>query len=520
MAFPKFQTKEVLNKVLNSGEDALNVNLSTATVTVDSEFPDAAAITDAFANPTTTSSMSMLMGWNSATWDRVIVKTATSDSDPDLDGLNLLGTHALLSARKDASTTVGLTAADGTHNALHVAITDGSNALVMQAAAGETEDEDTNAITSVSTIYGYDSEGSSNSKLRAAQVVIDNGAASATPNVLLTGAHYKASLDTYADNDASPLHVNSKGSLLTNLHDGTTAAGIDGTTGGLKVDLYGEGGATISASNPVFTELTDGSAAISTSNPLSVNITDGTNALVMQADADETEDERINAITSISTVYGFDSEGSTGAKLRAVQVAVDNAGLSATPNVLVSGGIYKAALDTYADNDASPLHFDASGRLLISGDATLGTTTYSETSTKGITVGAVRNDTLATLANTDNEIAPLQVNAAGALYTADATGEAGSILCNGTDAVAATISNTCFIAIQFLEDTVFHDTDGLVATDATIYPDDNGTGAGISSGGGGAVTDDQVFPQGMTIFGRWSGFKLASGAVIGYIGYI
>ena len=242
----------------------------------------------------------------------------------------------------------------------------------------------------------------------------------------------------------------------------------------------------------------------------------------MQAAAGETEDEDTNAITSVSTVYGFDSEGSSNSKLRALQVAADNAGLSATPNVLVSGGIYKAALDTYADNDASPLHFDASGRLLISGDATLGTTTYSETSTKGITVGAVRNDTLATLANTDNEIAPLQVNAAGALYTADATGEAGSILVTGTAAVVASISNTCFVAIQFLEDTIFDSgTQGLVATDDTLYPDDNGTGAGISSGGGGANSDGVTFPQGMTIFGRWSGFKLTStGAVIAYIGYI
>ena len=48
--------------------------------------------------------------------------------------------------------------------------------------------------------------------------------------------------------------------------------------------------------------------------------------------------------------------------------------------------------------------------------STLGTTTYTETTTKGNIIGVVRNDTLAALANTDNEIAPLQVNATGALY--------------------------------------------------------------------------------------------------------
>ena len=48
---------------------------------------------------------------------------------------------------------------------------------------------------------------------------------------------------------------------------------------------------------------------------------------------------------------------------------------------------------------------------------------------------------------------------------------------------------------------------------------DRYTGTDID-GDGGAVADSVTFPQGMTIFGRWSGFKLASGKVIGYIGYV
>lgn len=55
--------------------------------------------------------------------------------------------------------------------------------------------------------------------------------------------------------------------------------------------------------------------------------------------------------------------------------------------------------------------------------ATLGTTTYAEGTTKGPVVGAVRNDDKATLANTDNEIAPLQVDSEGALYTNAAAAE-------------------------------------------------------------------------------------------------
>lgn len=46
----------------------------------------------------------------------------------------------------------------------------------------------------------------------------------------------------------------------------------------------------------------------------------------------------------------------------------------------------------------------------------LGTDTYLEATTKGNIMGAVRNDSLAALADTDNEFAPLQVDASGALY--------------------------------------------------------------------------------------------------------
>lgn len=55
--------------------------------------------------------------------------------------------------------------------------------------------------------------------------------------------------------------------------------------------------------------------------------------------------------------------------------------------------------------------------------AVLGTATYTEATTKGNVIGAVRNDDLATLADTDNEIAPLQVDSQGALYVNDAAAE-------------------------------------------------------------------------------------------------
>ena len=97
-----------------------------------------------------------------------------------------------------------------------------------------------------------------------------------------------------------------------------------------------------------------------------------------------------------------------------------------------------------------------------------------------------------------------------------ALGQAGAIFVTGTTAV--TTLKGVFVAIQFIEDTVFASgSGGLVAETEQLYPDDAGTGTAIDANGGAAI-DGETFPQGMTIFGRWDGFTLASGACIAYVG--
>jgi hypothetical protein len=95
-------------------------------------------------------------------------------------------------------------------------------------------------------------------------------------------------------------------------------------------------------------------------------------------------------------------------------------------------------------------------------------------------------------------------------------GQTGSIFVNGTSAISSDVSKP-FIAITFLEDTVFSTAStGLVAADSGLYPDDAGTSSDISSNG--AAVGSEVFPKGVTIYGRWRGFHLASGLVIAYVG--
>ena len=99
-----------------------------------------------------------------------------------------------------------------------------------------------------------------------------------------------------------------------------------------------------------------------------------------------------------------------------------------------------------------------------------------------------------------------------------ALGQAGSILVTGTTAVTCGAGSGVFCAIQFIEDTVFASgSGGLIAETEQLFPDDTGTGTLIDSNGGAAI-DGVTFPQGMTIFGRFEGFTLSSGKVIGYVG--
>ena len=84
-----------------------------------------------------------------------------------------------------------------------------------------------------------------------------------------------------------------------------------------------------------------------------------------------------------------------------------------------------------------------------------------------------------------------------------ALGQAGCLFEDGTDA----ITGKKIIGIQFLEDTTF----------TTLTPESSSY-IGTSGGNGDAIDSSNTFPQGVTVFGRWTGFTLASGSVIAYLG--
>ena len=95
-------------------------------------------------------------------------------------------------------------------------------------------------------------------------------------------------------------------------------------------------------------------------------------------------------------------------------------------------------------------------------------------------------------------------------------GLVGSIYNGGTETVTCALEGKNFVAITFVTDSVFNSTSGLVATDDAMYINTQSGATDIDSDGD--VVDSVTFPAGMTIYGKWTQFILASGSVIAYIG--
>jgi len=104
-------------------------------------------------------------------------------------------------------------------------------------------------------------------------------------------------------------------------------------------------------------------------------------------------------------------------------------------------------------------------------------------------------------------------------------GQVGSIFLDASGA-ASPPTGLAFIAITFLEDTTIDSSGGLVAEDQNQYANtqaaahDESDGSETSTQGSGGLQIDvsNTFPQGATIFGRWTEIDITTGMLIAYIG--
>ena len=114
-----------------------------------------------------------------------------------------------------------------------------------------------------------------------------------------------------------------------------------------------------------------------------------------------------------NTDYGQNLGGGTESGVLRVTIANDTTGILSIND---GGGTLTVDNDgifvTQIDGDAL-----TSLQLIDDPIYTLGTDTYTEATSKANLIGAVRNDAKEPLANTDNEISPLQTDQDGSLYT-------------------------------------------------------------------------------------------------------
>lgn len=90
-------------------------------------------------------------------------------------------------------------------------------------------------------------------------------------------------------------------------------------------------------------------------------------------------------------------------------------------------------------------------------------------------------------------------------------GQFGSIYLKTASTTITPPTNKLITAITMLEETQFAD---LEAKDSAQSFNSDAGGAGSN----GETLGNQVFPRGVTIYGKWKSLSLTSGSVIAYVG--
>ena len=312
------------------------------------------------------------------------------------------------------------------------------------------------------------------------------------------------------DGDYVPFQMNSDGALYVEISSGGSADAAHVDDAGFTLGTH-SGMMMMGFAGTQSVDAND-AGAIAMETDGSIHIHDGGNTITVDgtvtANLGTTDNAVLDAIAASLAL--LDNSIQSGNELQVDIVASLPAGSAAIGKLAANSGVDIGDVDVTslpASTNTIEVVGDVAENENASGNPVLIGGRYDASGTND---GGLR-----TLGTTD--VGALALDPKGVLLTKDFTGQAGSILVTGTGAIAAGYGK--FIAIQFIEDTVFSSSaSGLSGTDLQRWPDDTGVGSDISSNG--AAIDGVTFPQGMTIFGRWDGFTLASGKVIAYIGYV
>ena len=319
--------------------------------------------------------------------------TAETDASPNLDARLLLGTHALLSARKDASTTVGLTCEDSTHNALHVAISDGgeiaavtSNRLLIDGSGV------TQPISGTVTANLSSTDNTVLDNIQTAVELLDDAIYADDANWsdgsskhMLVGGLYESSEQSVTDGDVAPLSINDKGMLKIDIkevggvnshwftastgsatsaaHPATTSYSTGDTGLGIMAVCSDTLGALASISNGEYTQLqvnADGALYVEVAESASLTVDLGSNNDVTITSGSVGHD-----ITGMVSASNTDISDSTAEVIRPLgNVAckrVDIMAAIANTGVIYVGGSNMSATNSIALNPGDFYSIDVDG---------------------------------------------------------------------------------------------------------------------------------------------------------------
>lgn len=362
----------------------------------------------------------------------VYESTPTSVTDGDL------GTVGITAGRRlKTSATIDAALPAGTNNIGDVDVL--SSALPTGAATSAKQDTGNTSIASVDTKM---TDGSQKSQ------IVDAGGEAVT----VTGG--KLDVNATISGAGGGVSAIDDSAFAVASDSGTPAMGLFDDTTPDSVDEGDVGVVRMSANRNAYTTIRDAAG-----NERGVNVTAG-NALTVDASATT---QPVSGTVSVTGVATAANQTTLIGHVDGVETAI-----ASTNTKLDTVNTNLTTIDGRVDGlETSNSAIQTSVQLMDDVVATLGTTTYTEASTKGNVIGAVRRDANTTLVDTTNEVAPLQVNATGELKVAQI-----QALPAGTNAIGKLAAN-----------------DGVDIGDVTINNASGGSAVNIQDGGNSITVD-------------------------------
>lgn len=202
----------------------VDVTRVSGTVTVDSELPAAAALTDNFANPTAPAVGAFLMGWDGAAWDRISAPAGVIRVQDD----------STISQSTDS-----------------ISVGDGTNIIAIQTAGADGESNSENSLRTASRGYVWD--GTTWDRMPGtaeAGVLVQGGAAhnqAVDGNPVLIGERASTAVPSAVGADGNVVYAWSdrRGARKVVMVDDAGDSIMDGANDALRVNVVaGSGGAT------------------------------------------------------------------------------------------------------------------------------------------------------------------------------------------------------------------------------------------------------------------------------------